>query len=65
VVKKLGVIAVIVIFAVAMLQFSLNPPRIEALNGAGISQAAVIGGVVILAGLLGYYLWTTSQRQRL
>jgi len=48
-----------------MLQFSLNPPRIAALNGAGVSQAVVIGAVVILTGLLGYYLWTTSQRQRL
>ena len=64
-VKKLGVLVVIVLFAVAMLQFSLNPPRIAALNGAGVSQAVVIGAVVILTGLLGYYLWTTSQRQRL
>ena len=63
--KKLGVVVVIVVFAVAMLQFSLNPPRIAALSGAGISQAVVIGAVIILTGLLGYYLWTTSQRQRL
>jgi hypothetical protein len=63
--KKVFVVVFIVVFALAVLQLSLNPPQIEALKGAGINRVLVTGGVVVLAILLGYYLWTSSQRQRL
>jgi hypothetical protein len=63
--KKAFVVVFIVVFALAVLQLSLNPPQVEALKGAGINRLVVTGGVVVLAVLLGYYLWANSQRQKL
>lgn len=62
--KKAIVVVVIIVLALAILQFSLNPPQIEALKGAGIPKAVVTGAVVLLAALSGYFVWANSQRQK-
>jgi hypothetical protein len=62
--KKVVTVVVIVILALAILQFSLNPPQFEALKGAGINKTLVIGAVVVLTALLGYVAWNSSQKQR-
>jgi hypothetical protein len=61
--KKVVVVAIIIVFSLAILQFSLNPPQMEALRGLGINKALVIGAVVVLAALSGYYVWATSRRR--
>jgi len=62
--KRVVVVVLIVVIALAILQFSLNPPQFEALKGAGISKALVLGAVVVLAAVLGYVAWSSAQKQR-
>jgi hypothetical protein len=62
--KKVVTVVVIVVLALAILQFSLNPPSFESLQGAGINKGLVIGVVVVLTALLGYLAWSSAQKQR-